>query len=120
MKAQMASLDSRIEDNNEKFEALQRTLVSQMDRHQEKMDTWIADMKEGRKETTAGQEANPEKMESAVEHGEGSKKEVAMTSSRTTKKRHRGRNLAAGRRGKPKELTRRDCGSRKKLDAACR
>jgi hypothetical protein len=34
--------------------------------HQEKMDAWIADMKDGRKERTASQEAteaNPEKME---------------------------------------------------------
>jgi hypothetical protein len=36
------------------------------------------------------------------------------------RKRHRGRKLAAGRRGEPKELTRRDCGSRRKLAAACR
>jgi hypothetical protein len=43
--AQMASLVSRIEDNNEKFTVLQGTLLSQMDRHQEKMDAWIADMK---------------------------------------------------------------------------
>jgi hypothetical protein len=36
------------------------------------------------------------------------------------KKRHRDRNLAAGRHGKPKELTRGDCGSLRKLAAACR
>jgi hypothetical protein len=62
MKAQMASLVSRIEDNNEKFRALQGTLISQMDRQKSKMDTWIADMKEGRKEMMACQqamEANP-------------------------------------------------------------
>jgi hypothetical protein len=38
MKAQMASLASRIEDNNEKFEVLQGTLISQTDRHREKME----------------------------------------------------------------------------------
>jgi hypothetical protein len=80
------------------------------------MDAWIADMKEGRNETTACQEVtepNPEKMgpnpeitQSAWECGEGPMEEVAVKSSRTTKKRHRGRNIAAGRRGKPKELTR--------------
>jgi hypothetical protein len=36
------------------------------------------------------------------------------------KKRHRGKKPAAGRHGEPKELTRGDFGSRKKLAAACR
>jgi hypothetical protein len=36
------------------------------------------------------------------------------------KKWHRGRKLAAGRCGEPKELTRGDCGSGKKMAAACR
>jgi hypothetical protein len=36
------------------------------------------------------------------------------------KKRHRGQHLAAGRRGELKELTRGDCGSQRKLAAACR
>jgi hypothetical protein len=35
------------------------------------------------------------------------------------KKRHRDRHLAAGRRGEPKEVTRGECGSRRKLAAAC-
>jgi hypothetical protein len=122
-------LVSQIEDNNEKFEVLQGTLVSQMDRHQEKMDAWIADMKERRKETTTCQEAtevNPEKMESNPENMECGteylgvlKKEDAVKPSETKKKRHIGQHLAAGRRGKPKELTRRDRGSRRKLAAAC-
>jgi hypothetical protein len=36
------------------------------------------------------------------------------------KKRHRDRKPAAGRRGEPNELTRGDCGSEKKLAAACK
>jgi hypothetical protein len=36
------------------------------------------------------------------------------------KKRYRGRHLAAGRRREPRELIRGDCGSRRKLAAACR
>lgn len=35
MKTQMASLVSQIEDNNEKIEILQGTLVAQMDSHQD-------------------------------------------------------------------------------------
>jgi hypothetical protein len=54
------------ENNNEKFEILQITLVSRMDIHQEKMDALRADMKDNQKERTACQEVtedNPEKME---------------------------------------------------------
>jgi hypothetical protein len=36
------------------------------------------------------------------------------------KKRHNGRHIAAGRRKKPKDLTRGDCGARGKLAASCR
>jgi hypothetical protein len=43
-----------------------------------------------------------------------------VKSSGRTKKRHRGRHLAEGRRGEPKELTRGDCGSRRKLIAVWR
>jgi hypothetical protein len=141
------------------------------------MDAWIADMKDGRKEETACQEAteaNPEKMEpnsgekeavverqkipneeaaiqslracrketmacqettearleceeptlvdieSEAEHRDVSTEEAAVKSSGTMKKRHRGRHLAARRRGQPKGLTRGICGSRRKLTAACR
>jgi hypothetical protein len=37
MRAHMASLTSRIEDNSEKFEVLPSTLVSRMDAHRERM-----------------------------------------------------------------------------------
>jgi hypothetical protein len=81
-------------------------------------------------ETTADREAtevNPEKMEtcpeimqSTEEHLEVPKEGVALKSSGTVKKWHRGQNLAAGCCGKPKELTRGDCGSQRKLAATCR
>jgi hypothetical protein len=53
-------------------------------------------------------------MESEVEHREVRTEEAAV------KMRHRGRHLAAGRLGEPKELARADCGSERKLAAACR
>jgi hypothetical protein len=59
-------------------------------------------------------------MESDVEHLEVSTEEAAVKSSGIMKKRQMGRHLAAGRRGEPKELTRGDCGSRRKLAADCR
>jgi hypothetical protein len=50
-------------------------------------------------------EMNPEMMESRVEHWEVPKEHAAVKSSGIIKKRHRGWNLAAGRRKKPEELT---------------
>jgi hypothetical protein len=58
-------------------------------------------------------------MESEVKHWEVSKEEAAVKSTGTIKKRHRGRKLAAGRRGEPKELIRSDCGSGKKSASFC-
>jgi hypothetical protein len=89
----------------------------------------LADMKDDRKETVSCQvtaacldskELNPEDMESEVEHRDIPTEEAAVKSSGTVKKRYRGRHKAVGRRGEPKELTRGDCGSRRKLAAACR
>jgi hypothetical protein len=51
--------------------------------------------------------------ESEAEHREVSKKHAAEETDRAPSKRHRDRHLAAGRLGKPKEL------SRRKLAAAC-
>jgi hypothetical protein len=50
-------------------------------------------------------ELSPEDMESEVEHREVPTEEATAKSSGTMKKRHRGRHLAAGRHGEPKELT---------------
>jgi hypothetical protein len=46
--------------------------------------------------------------------------DAAVKSSGTMKKRQWGQQLAAERHGEPKELTRGNCGSRRKLAAACR
>jgi hypothetical protein len=59
-------------------------------------------------------------MQSVGEHQEVPREDAAVIPVRGRKRRHRGREQAAGRRGEPKELTRGDCGSRKKLTAACR
>jgi hypothetical protein len=93
--------------------------------YQEKMDALTADMKDGRKERTACQEAteaNPEKMEPNPEmmqsvglQQEVPKVEAAVTSSKALKKGHGGRKLAAEHHQKQKERTRGPCGSRKRL-----
>jgi hypothetical protein len=65
-------------------------------------------------------ELNSEDMESGVELRQILTEEDAVKTCGTIKKRHRGRKQAAGRREEPKELTRGDCGLRRKLAAACR
>jgi hypothetical protein len=65
-------------------------------------------------------EENLEEMQSKAEHQEVHMEDAVVKPVRGWKKQHRGQHLAAGQRGEPKELTRGDCGSRRKLAAACR
>jgi hypothetical protein len=65
-------------------------------------------------------EEYPEEIKSIAVHEEDPMEKAAVKYSGTMKKRHMGQHLAAGRRGEPKELTRGDCGSWRKLSAACR
>jgi hypothetical protein len=97
---------------------------------QEKMDTCIASRRDDQKETMSCQEiteVNTEKtesdrgmMQSIAEHQVAPMEDAVVKTVNTQKKRNRGRKTAAGQRGKPKELTQSDCGSRKKLAAACK
>jgi hypothetical protein len=48
------------------------------------------------------------------------KEHATVENGKVLKKWHRGKKPAAERRGEPKEMTRGDCGARKKLAAACR
>jgi hypothetical protein len=112
MKAQMASLVSRIEDNNEKFEVLRDILISQMDALQERIMACL-----GKTEAT-DLKANPEEMQSKAEHQDVPKEQVVVKPVGGLKKRHRGRNLVAERRWKPKERTRVNCEAWRKLAAA--
>jgi hypothetical protein len=124
MKAQLASLASRINANREEMNA-------KMDATKENMDVWIAEMRDGRKKEMMtcqemtetcldSKEPNPEDMQSGVEHWEVPKEHTTVKPVRELKKRHRGRHLAAGRRRKPEEQTQRNCGSWRKLAAADR
>jgi hypothetical protein len=59
---------------------------------EEKMDAWIAGMKDSRKERTACQEAteaNPEEMESEAEHREVSKEHAAVETGKAPSKQQR-------------------------------
>jgi hypothetical protein len=90
-----------------------------------------ANMNDNQKESTACQdamEANPEKMEpnpeekeAIVEWQEVPKEDIAVVKLvEERNKRCRDRKLTAGRRGEPKEPTRGNCGSWRKLAAVCR
>jgi hypothetical protein len=59
-------------------------------------------------------------MESEAKHKKVSKEHAAMEIVKALRKLHRGRKLAAGRCGDPKELAQRDCRSWRKLAATCR
>jgi hypothetical protein len=54
-------------------------------------------------------------MPSVEEHQDTFTEDVAVMPVEEPRKQRRGRKLTAGRRGEPKELTRRNCGSRRKL-----
>jgi hypothetical protein len=83
------------------------------------------DLKDGRKETTACQEAtetepDPQMMQSIEEHQEISKEEITVMSVGELRKRRRVCNLAAERRQKRNERTWGNRGCRRKSAAACR
>jgi hypothetical protein len=94
------------------------------------VNAWIANMRVDRKETVSCQvttepcldskELNPEDRKSEVEHRDVPKEDAIVISVKGRKKRQRDGHQAAGRRVEPKELTRGDCGSQRKLAAACR
>jgi hypothetical protein len=65
-------------------------------------------------------ESYPGMMQFIAEHQVAPKEEAVVKQVKGRKKRRRGRKPVAGRYGEPKELTRSDCGSGKKLAAACR
>jgi hypothetical protein len=80
----------------------------------------IYSLRNYRKETIACQGKTEARLDSESEHREVPNEDAVVKPVRGRKKRHRGRKQAEGRRGEPEELTRGDCGFRKKLAAACR
>jgi hypothetical protein len=89
------------------------------------LDEWLMNLKNGRKDTTACNEAtetklDPGLMQSIEEHQDILKGEAAVTPVGEPRKRRKICNLAAEHRQKRKERTRGNCESRRKLAAACR
>jgi hypothetical protein len=85
---------------------------------QAKADGKLEELTETIEKTQA--EPREEMMQPVGEHQEVPREDAVVKPVRRRKKRHRGRKQAAGRRVEPKELTRGNCGSRKKLAAVCR
>jgi hypothetical protein len=63
-------------------------------------------------------EPDPRIMQSVAGHQEAPKEVATVKPVKGRRKQRRGRKQAAGRRGKPEELTLEDCGSWRKLAAA--
>jgi hypothetical protein len=121
----------RMDANQERMNAsLREEILSGQAEMRSIVNACIADVKDDLRETMSCQvtteafldskELNPEDMECELGYQEVPAEEAAVKSSGTMKKRHRGRKQAAGRRGEPKELSRGDCGPRRKLATACR
>jgi hypothetical protein len=93
--------------------------------NQDKMDAWLAEKQDGRKETTACHEVteadtektepDPGVMQFIGEHQEVPKEEAAMMLVRGLRKRRTDRNLAAGRHQKPKGRIHASCELWKRL-----
>jgi hypothetical protein len=76
------------------------------------LDRW-----EANKEKTV---PDPEMIQSMEEHQEVPKEDAIVKPAKGRKKWRRGQKSTAGQRGEPKELTRGNCGSQRKIAAACR
>jgi hypothetical protein len=115
--------------DQEKMERQISSLASKMDANQERMEAIVHSIRSERQEilkegaavaSLECKEQGPKDMESGAERQMVHMEEATVKSSGITKKRHRGRHIAAGRRMKPTQLTQGDCESRRKLAAACR
>jgi hypothetical protein len=138
----LGRLEAKIETNREtdqeerkaEEKAYQEDLKKMMEEmlraNQDKMDTWLIEKQDGRKETTACHEATkadagrtepePGVMQPVEEHQEIPKEEAAVMPVRGLRKRRRDRNLATERRQKPKGRIQASCESRVRLTVAGR
>jgi hypothetical protein len=122
MLAKMNANTKAMREDIKSGEVEMRSIVGHIE---EKMNAWMANMNDGRKERTACHEAteadtektehNPVMMQSIGEHQEVPKEEAAVMPVGGLRKRRRDRNLAAGRRQKPKRRIQASCESRRRL-----
>jgi hypothetical protein len=85
-----------------------------------KLDEWQRELQDDQEASkTMDFKAKPEEMESKLEHWEVPKEDAIGKPVKGQKRQHRGQKQAAGQCGEPKELTRGDCGSGRRLAATC-
>jgi hypothetical protein len=106
--ADREKLQDKMKAYREDFKSDQAKMIAAF---KERMDALIANITIDRKETTASQEdtetkPDPEKMQSVEEHQQIPKEDAAVMPVGGLRKRRRDRNLAAGRRQKPKRKDR--------------
>jgi hypothetical protein len=118
-KEAMKTMQENIQENLKKtMEELLSKMEERMTANQAKTDGKLRELTETIEKTLT--EPSQEMMQSTEEHQEVPREDAAIIPVRRRKRQHRGWKQAAGQRGEPKELTRGDCGSQKKLAAACR
>jgi hypothetical protein len=131
MERQMGSPVSRMEaDRKPDRDEIREEMKSGQTHMRSRVDAWTTDMKDGRKEMTAyneATEADTEKTEPGPgmrqfvgEHHEVPKEEAAVIPVGGLRKRRRDQDLAAGRSQKPKRRIQVSCESRKRLTVAGR
>jgi hypothetical protein len=109
-------MDANLKEMLVKMDANHVKMMAMLNAYREKSTAWL-----GKTEASLEcKEPMSKEMEPEAEHRGFSKEHAAVNSSRTMKKRHMGRHIAAGRRRKPKKLARGYCGFRGMLVAVCR
>jgi predicted kinase len=117
-----AACQEATEANPEKMEKTEnlKSYMEKTDRVIAILEQMIAMTKANREKMEAMDlKANPEKMESELEHRKVRKKDATVKRVKERNKQERDWHLAVGRHREPKELTRGDCGSQMKLAASC-
>jgi hypothetical protein len=98
-KEDMKTMQQYIQEN------LKKTMEEMLTATQAKTDVKLKELTEPREEL----------MQSVEEHQQVPREDAVVILVKRRKRRHRGREEAAGRNGEPNKLTQGDCGSRKKL-----
>jgi hypothetical protein len=88
-----------------KMDTETKAIRDKLDAYQEKTETSLKPRETENKIYLEETEANPEKMQSEVEHGEAPTEDSAVKSLGTMRKGHGGQHRAAGQWREPKELT---------------
>jgi hypothetical protein len=126
IKANQAKTNVKLKEMREEIKSGEAEMRSRVSDIGEKMEAAVRSLRAWPEETIACQELTEARLECKkptsedmeAEYREVPKEHAAVETGRAPDKRHRGRNLVAERHQKPRERTRGNCGSRKKLVVA--